>query len=72
MKVTLNAPKDKDGKPDLTNLEKYDGKTVAWYRYYEGNLTKMVADKNIQDVIIMNNLEAIGGKRCDMIMAMFP
>ena len=36
MKVTLNAPKDKDGKPDLTNLEKYDGKTVAWYRYYEG------------------------------------
>jgi len=53
-------------------VDHYQHVYVADYRYYEGNVSKLVADKNIQDVIIMNNLEAIGGKRCDMIMAMFP
>ncbi len=53
-------------------VDHYQHVYVADYRYYEGNLSRLVADKNVQDVIIMNNLEAIGGKRCDMIMAMFP
>ena len=53
-------------------VDHYQHVYVADYRYYEGNLSKLVANNNIQDVIIMNNLEAIGGKRCDMIMAMFP
>ena len=53
-------------------MDHYQHVYVADYRYYEGNLNHMIVNNNIQDVIIMNNVEAIGGKRCDQIMAMFP
>ena len=52
-------------------VDHYQYVYVVDYRYYEGNCTKMINDHNIKDVIILNNLEAIGGKRCDMIMSLF-
>jgi len=53
-------------------VDHYQHVYVADYRYYEGNLNHLIVNNNIKDVIIMNNVEAIGGKRCDQIMAMFP
>ncbi len=53
-------------------VDHYQYVYVVDYRYYEGNVLSMIKDKKISDVIILNNMEAIGGGRCDMIRALFP
>ena len=52
-------------------VDHYQYVYVIDYRYYEGNLVSMIVNKKIQDVIILNNIEAIGGGRCDTIMSLF-
>ena len=52
-------------------VDHYQYVYVIDYRYYEGNLLSMIVNKKIKDVIILNNIEAIGGGRCDTIMSLF-
>ena len=52
-------------------VDHYQYVYVVDYRYYSGSVSKMIRDNNIKDVIILNNLEAIGGGRVDMIRSLF-
>ena len=52
-------------------VDHYQHVYIVDYRYYSGNLSNLIAEKNVQDVIILNNMEAIGGTRADEINALF-
>ena len=52
-------------------VDHYQYTYVIDYRYYTGDLTSFVTSHKVKDVIIMNNMEAIGGTRADQIDALF-
>ncbi len=53
-------------------VDHYQYVYVVDYRYYEGNLTQFVKDKNVKDVILLNNMEALSQSRADTILSLFP
>ena len=53
-------------------VDHYQYTYVIDYRYYTGNLTSFVSSHKVKDVIIVTNMEAIGGSRADKIRALFP
>ena len=81
--VTIENPEIKDGSACVLIKESYGHAFapllvdhyqyvyVVDYRYYDRNVGQLIADHNVKDVIILNNLEAIGAGRCDMIRDLF-
>ncbi len=53
-------------------VDHYQHVYVIDYRYYDGNLTQFIKDKNVSDVILLNNMEALSVSRADMILSLFP
>ena len=53
-------------------VDHYQYVYVIDYRYYEGNLTQFVKDKKVNDVILLNNMEALSVSRANTILALFP
>ena len=53
-------------------VDHYQHVYIIDYRYYEGNLTQFVKDKNVQDVILLNNMEALSVSRANTILGLFP
>ena len=53
-------------------VDHYSHVYVIDYRYYTGNLLSFISSHNVKDVIILNNMEAIGGGRADQISNLFP
>ena len=52
-------------------VDHYQYTYVFDYRYFKGDLTSFVTEHNVQDVIIVNNMEAIGTDRADQIKNLF-
>ncbi len=52
-------------------VDHYQYTYIFDYRYYTGDLTSFVTEHNVQDVIIVNNMEAIGTDRADQINNLF-
>ncbi|MDO4622983.1 MAG: DHHW family protein [Eubacteriales bacterium] len=52
-------------------VDHYKDIYVIDYRYYTGDLTQMCIDKNIKDVIFLNNTEAIDYDRAQTMLGMF-
>lgn len=53
-------------------VDHYQNLYVVDYRYYSGNLTQFVSDHQIQDVIFLNNTEAVTADRAAMMLSLFP
>ena len=53
-------------------VDHYSNVYIIDYRYYTGNLISFISSHKVKDVIILNNMEAIGGGRVDQINALFP
>lgn len=53
-------------------VDHYQNLFVIDYRYYNGNLTQFVSDHQIQDVIFLNNTEAVTADRAAMMLNLFP
>jgi hypothetical protein len=53
-------------------VDHYQNLYVVDYRYYTGNLTQFVSDHQIQDVIFLNNTEAVTADRAAMMLNLFP
>ncbi len=53
-------------------VDHYQYTYIIDYRYYVGNLTSFVSNHNVKDVILLNNMEAIGTGRADTILGLFP
>lgn len=53
-------------------VDHYQNLYVIDYRYYNGNLTQFVSDHQIQDVIFLNNTEAVTADRAAMMLNLFP
>ena len=53
-------------------VDHYQHVYIIDYRYYEGNLTQFVKDKNVKDVILLNNMEALSVSRANTILGLFP
>lgn len=52
-------------------VDHYDKVFVCDYRYYKGNLTQLVRDRGIRDVLFLNNTEAVVSSRAAMMNSLF-
>ncbi len=52
-------------------VDHYQNVFVIDPRYYEGDLTQMILDENIGDIIMMNNVEFLGADTANSILNMF-
>lgn len=52
-------------------VDHYDKVYVIDFRYYTGDLTQMIADEGIDDVIFMNNIEFLTKSNSEKILGLF-
>ncbi|OON86430.1 hypothetical protein BXO88_07910 [Oribacterium sp. C9] len=81
--TTIKNPEIKDGSSCVVIKESYGNAFVPFlvdhyedvyvvdYRYYKDNLTQFILDNKIQDVIFVNNVQAITEKVSDEILSIF-
>ncbi|MGN0363874.1 MAG: DHHW family protein [Bilifractor sp.] len=53
-------------------VDHYQNIYVIDYRYYSGNLTQFVSDHQVNDVIFINNTEAVTEDRASLMLSLFP
>ena len=82
--TTIKNPQIHDGTTCVVIKESYGNAFVPWlvdhyenvyvvdYRYYNGNLTQFVKDNQVDDVIFVNNADALSESRAATMLALFP
>ena len=82
--TTIRNPQIHDGSSCVVVKESYGNAFVPWlvdhyenvyvvdYRYYTGNLTQFVKDNHVEDVIFVNNADALSESRAATMLALFP
>ena len=82
--TTITNPQIQDGSSCVVVKESYGNAFVPWlvdhyehvyvvdYRYYTGNLTQFIRENQVDDVIFVNNAEAISESRTAQMLAIFP
>ena len=80
----ITNPQIQDGSSCVVIKESYGNAFVPWlvdhyqnvyvvdYRYYTGNLTQFIRDNQVEDVIFVNNADAISESRAAQMLALFP
>ena len=52
-------------------VDHYQDVYIVDYRYYIGNLTSFISERNIKDVLFLNNADALSELNSDDMLAMF-
>lgn len=80
----ITNPQIQDGSSCVVVKESYGNAFVPWlvdhyqnvyvvdYRYYTGNLTQFIRENKVQDVIFVNNADALSESSSGKMLALFP
>lgn len=80
----ITNPQIQDGSSCVVVKESYGNAFVPWlvdhyqnvyvvdYRYYTGNLTQFIRENSVQDVIFVNNADALSESSSGKMLALFP
>lgn len=52
-------------------VDHYENVYIVDYRYYGGNLNQFIRDNNVQDVIFLNNVDAVLANNANQMLGMF-
>ena len=52
-------------------VDHYENVYIVDYRYYGGNLSQFIRDNNVQDVIFLNNVDAVLANNANQMLGMF-